>query len=656
MRLKYRLPYLSSMGRVVPDNRREILAVAAAMVLVYAVFLAPEGLKVSSAEYSPATHDGWYMPSYTGGGFSKVGLPYTWGDGFFRVMVDSKSQDLNVEIETSGNVVALYVDGMEAYTFDPSERGVYYPNRYEFILKMKAPGRHLLAVETGGSKYAKHFSLGVIPNRPAKFALAALSALLIFLLSPLKRRQTVYGILKRESGVLAAFLVIVSFTYFVTSAYVNSSNDGSHFALISALAEDHSVEIKNYVMYTWGVDYNLKEGRYYSDRPPGTTYLALPFYLVAKALMDSGLAHLLSYGRNIGEVFVVFLPNLAGTLSVFLLYLLLRHFGFGFKASLATSAVFAFSTMSWFEATHLQSHAVSQAAIMLASYLAVTMKKNPQRLIPLSFALAVSSIVEIQNLLFVPLFAAYLAKTGRVDFRKAGSEPLRTVAVKAAVVFIAIYLTLIAYNWAAFDELTLKSNKYNPAFPDEASFAKSLSGNPASGVYRLLLWPGAGEGLFDWSKDIKNEIPGLAAVSPVFLLSLAGLPWLYRRFRPEALLFLAIVAAEILVVSLHTTILTRHISPVFALMFIPAAHIIDRALKAAARRDYVLAAVVILLALYSCARVYYSMNTYWGRDLSNATPFLEETPSYVLMAALACLLYALAGGYVMGKFQSYLKP
>ena len=58
-----------------------------------------------------------------------------------------------------------------------------------------------------------------------------------------------------------------------------TSNDGSHFTLVSALVEDGSFKINKYIDYTYFVDFNLKDGNYYSDRPPGTALLIILFML-----------------------------------------------------------------------------------------------------------------------------------------------------------------------------------------------------------------------------------------------------------------------------------------------------------------------------------------------------------------------------------------
>src|SRR5437868_6580099 len=97
----------------------------------------------------------------------------------------------------------------------------------------------------------------------------------------------------------AAALLALAATYFALSATggtvgkndgMVSTNDGSHYALTRALAADGTIRIDPYVNYTAiqparGTptpddyrDVSLYGGHFYSDRPPGTAFLALPFY------------------------------------------------------------------------------------------------------------------------------------------------------------------------------------------------------------------------------------------------------------------------------------------------------------------------------------------------------------------------------------------
>jgi hypothetical protein len=339
------------------------------------------------------------------------------------------------------------------------------------------------------------------------------------------------------------------------------------------------------------------------------------------------------------EVTVLLLPSLAGTIVVFLFYWILRVLGFNGRTSLVTSCIYGFSTLSWFEATHLQSHILSAALVSSAAYVVIRMKHYSQRdIVIASTLLALSCMVEIQNIVFTPAFVIYLMMAGKAHLN--GKSPAISIII-SVLVFAAAYAVVLGYNYAAFGELTLKSNKYNPNFPEENSFATSLSGNPLTGLDKLSIGAGNIEALWDFSKGTKNAIPGLFVVTPIFLLSLLGAGEFWRRHKNEAILFGLIIAAEVAVVAVHKTVLTRHISPIYPLLFIPAAYYVQKAVDGlcAKRQNIIPAVVVFSLSAYSAYRVFYAINTYWSRELEYPFPFLDELPTYTIFYGMLIAAY-----------------
>ena len=453
----------------------------------------------------------------------------------------------------------------------------------------------------------------------------------------------------RRVGLLLV-LIAVNFVYFISSAYITCSNDGSHFALVSALAEKGSVRIRDYIEYTQFYDFNYKEGEYYSDRPPGTAFLAVPFYCFGNLASRAGLAGRPGGRANIGEVFVIFLPNIAGTLSAYLMYRLCRHFSFDYATSLFATLVFAFCTPAWIEATRLFSHSISMAAVLAAVFFTLTTVRfdhgSRRRIIGISFLLAVASIVEIQNVLFVLILVLYILATRRLTWRMIAGKRLRAWLLVALAVFAAVYSSLLIYNYAAFGEITIKSNKYNPVFPVERSFGVSLSGDPLSGLDSLftnLLQP---ELIYNWPAGARNDAVGLFVLSPVLLLSLPGFFVFFKYHRSEALLFLVLVLSAVAVAAFHTHVHSRHVITIIPFLFIPAVYVFDRSFRLlfdgrrGAIARYSLLVCIFALVLVSLARVFYAMNTYWGRSLSTPFLFLAELPSYLLfygvLAAAVC--------------------
>lgn len=389
----------------------------------------------------------------------------------------------------------------------------------------------------------------------------------------------------------------------------------------------HSVEISGYEQYTGTVDYAVKDGKLYSDRLPGNAFLMIPFFLFGNFLQ---LVHLdgLSAHVPIQEVTVILLPNICGVLGVLFIFLFFRHFGFSFRRSLALAVVFATCTLNWQEATHVFSHAPSMCFVLMAFYYLI---KTPdiyhRQFYWFVFLLAYSSIIELQNcLLFLPALI-YLLQTKKINltpFSKSGK-----VVGFSVLIVVVTFSALLAYNYIAFGELTLKSNKYNPAFPEEKYFITSLSGDFLTGLDRLFTNLGNPEFWFHLELGVKNDIPGLFIATPILILSFIGFIIFFSRKPKEALLFTSIIIINVLIAAFHKTVLIRHIFTITPFFFFPIVYTVqyidEKRSKLLSGLFYSLFAV---LACASCYRVYYVTHSYWGRELSNPFPFTKELGVY----------------------------
>ena len=105
---------------------------------------------------------------------------------------------------------------------------------------------------------------------------------------PIENRQAEIENGRWQLWGLFAFLLVL---YSAGSLGIVCSNDGSHYALVRSLGDRASGSIDRYVHYTGFLDVSHFRGHWYSDRPPGTAVLALPFYLLGKAAAAGGIGH-----------------------------------------------------------------------------------------------------------------------------------------------------------------------------------------------------------------------------------------------------------------------------------------------------------------------------------------------------------------------------
>jgi len=468
----------------------------------------------------------------------------------------------------------------------------------------------------------------------------------------------------KEKVILIIALVSVNFVYFISSSYVHCSNDGSHFALLKAIVDNHSVKIDDYVYYTGYIDYNIKDGHYYSDRSPGTAYLAIPFYLFGKFVQDYDVRFAIAHWSTVPEVFVVFLPNITGTLSVLLIFLLFMHFKFNFKVSLISSIIFAFATPIWGESTHLFSHSISTCAVLAAVYFLLMIKKfdlaNHKYIVASTFFLSLASIVEIQNIMFFGAFACYLLISKKISFKDVINTSKMKLLFFPIIIFLIIYSTLIIYNYEAFGELTIKSNKYNPKFLLENKFSSALSGNFLEGLDKLFTNLHNPDAIIHWDAGVRNDTPGFFVLCPILLISLLGYFKLFKHWRDEAVLFALLIILEIVVVALHPGTLLRHAVTITPYLIFPIAFMIGFSFEKINNnrlffKKYSFLIGILLIAAYSAIRVFYVMASHFHRSIQNPFPFIHELKSYFFFyACLAIIIFALGVTihYLFNKFRN----
>jgi hypothetical protein len=400
--------------------------------------------------------------------------------------------------------------------------------------------------------------------------------------------------------------------------------------LVSALVNDQKVSIAPYIDYTGKVDYAEKDGVYYSDRLPGTAFLMAPFFMLGSLLKSFDSISWSSH-HSLQEVTVILLPNVCGVIGTLLIFLLCRHFKGSFRLSLITAILYALCTLNVQESTHVFSHAPSMCLVLAAFYLLLKIPDIYRNLFfPFVFLLSFSVIVELQNvLLFIPALW-YILSTSKMN-KTLDRKTMKTLIVSLTILLLTVSV-LLTYNYIAFGELTLKSNKYNPVFPQERSFFTSLSGNFGNGIDRLFTNFLNPEVWTHLELGVKNDIPGLLVTSPLLIVSLVGFFPFFKQYRKEALLFLLIILINVVIAALHKTVLTRHIFTITPFLFFPLFFVLQNV-----NQRIVVIAGIALLAAVSAFRVYYVTHTYWGRELSNWLPFQHELKIYLVYFLLLIL-------------------
>ena len=419
-------------------------------------------------------------------------------------------------------------------------------------------------------------------------------------------------------GLFAALaLAALALLYFALTAAegIVSTNDGSHYALTKALAVDGSVRIDPYVNYgaiqprtgtPTAADYrdvSAYDGHFYSDRPPGTAFLAVPFYRFGEFV-----------GRFAGRPdldlplrYVTMLPPLLGAATILALYWLARGLGAGHCAALLTAATGALTTLVLKYATLLYSHITGAAFVTAALATILLAERRPGRVWPLALGgllLGYGGVAEYPNLLLVGPVGLYLLWRA---WRGSGSW-------RSLIAFVAGWvppiLLLAGYQWLAFGRPWRTSYTYQVYFDWSHSPLTTYVTPLPTGLAWLLLGPA-----------------GLFVVTPGFLLALWGLVLLVRTLPAPALLIAGVALTVLLPTALHRTYYgggsndTRYLLAIVPILYAPLALWFEGLVwprRLMGRLS--LLAVAAILGLWGLARSYLSLLAMFGHRAAEYTP------------------------------------
>jgi 4-amino-4-deoxy-L-arabinose transferase-like glycosyltransferase len=355
----------------------------------------------------------------------------------------------------------------------------------------------------------------------------------------------------------AAALLITAWVLFGGYAEgIRCCNDGSTYALVKSIAHRGTFRIDTYVYLTEMKDVSLRGGHYYTDRPPGTAFLALPFYLLSTLL-----SNLLYF--QVRDSFVVFgallAPILAGVATVWLVYRLGLLLGARRSAALAAAGVYAFGSAAWIYSRTLFVHSAAALCVTAAVVCALSLEKklrgagetaasngDKRRLGYLALfgglAAGWSVLSDYQTIVLVPIYLVF------ITWLVWRSRRLFSVLAWWFAGLAVPLLLLAFYNWQCFGGLLATSYFYR--------IGAEWTHSPLT-TYATPLWEGL-IGLlvgFKQNGKIGEFHTGQVFWSPVLILAAIGYGICLARHesRRPALFSVIVMAAVIGLSSKHRT-------------------------------------------------------------------------------------------------------
>jgi len=246
-----------------------------------------------------------------------------------------------------------------------------------------------------------------------------------------------------------------------------------------------------------------------------------------------------------------------------LLFILVRRLGYEERIALGVALLFGLATIAWVYSKYLFSEPLAGLLLVATSYLLLIFRQEGGHwraaLAGLLVGLAV--LTRANNLFLVPVFGLYLylvASSRVAGSRIAGSRVTSSRVLPVLYFVLGLMppaLMLMGYNWAR-------------------------AGNPLQTGYDLTIFsPNLALGLY---KLLFSPLRGLIIYSPLLIMSIPGLIWLWGRRRAEAGLIAALTGITIIIFAVWSSGEglswgSRFLVPVVPLLCLALAPVLDRA-------------------------------------------------------------------------------
>jgi 4-amino-4-deoxy-L-arabinose transferase-like glycosyltransferase len=391
---------------------------------------------------------------------------------------------------------------------------------------------------------------------------------------------------ERLSDILAIGAFVVASGVLIDAGVV-CSNDGSHYAIVRAIGDTGSFVIDPYVSYTADVDISTYGGAFFSDRPPGTAFLAVPFYLVGRLFSSDPAAH--EFAASLLSVFAAFVACVCT-------YWLARQLGRSRAGARMAAITLGIATPFRSYASTLFHHAVAAMLVSLVAVLALDHIARPRRSTRM-IAAVLSGYAVCVDYTTCLLTGMLLLGALILPLRNERGEMLRAFGEVVAAGVVGL-VPLLAYNAACFGSPFSLAYDHQVHFSMMHSMSGIYGGSVPDGLFGLFFHPRSG--LVFWSPVI-----ALALWFGPSLMGGADAPDTVKR--DARLLGIALVPFVLLTsryyeVGAGAARDARYLMPMLPLLLVPLAAAYDRALARAdggpeKARPALLIAYAVLLTL-----------------------------------------------------------
>jgi len=359
-----------------------------------------------------------------------------------------------------------------------------------------------------------------------------------------------------EKTIFCLLLLFVYIYFFQTPAGFNNPNEYSRMYLTTALV-DHGVTSIDAPIEKYGFteDRSSYEGKTYTSKAPGLSFLGVPVYFLQKSaaeLMSVSLSH-----RAILYALRIFCVSLPSSLFCLYLYLFFQKFAPDRGRPLALVLGYGLGTLAFTYSTLFYGHQLS-AILCFAAFAVLFQGKekgmSPSRLFCAGLLSGYAMITEFPTGLIIVFLTVYLFTI--LDNKK-----------RVAIFFLGMlpaFVLMMAYNYSSFGspfDIGYQHEAEKVYIETSSQGFMGITYPSISSLYEILVGP----------------YRGLFFFSPFLVLFFPSLYYFHRdqSFRKEFWLIVAIFAGYVYVASGYAVwhggwcVGPRHLTPVIPFMLTP---------------------------------------------------------------------------------------
>lgn len=401
--------------------------------------------------------------------------------------------------------------------------------------------------------------------------------------------------ISKDIKIFLTFFLIFSFF----SQWI-SWNEFSRFALTKSIIEENTLNIDSF--YNETGDRSYYKNHYYTDKPPGMSFLATPIYKLWEIVhryynpqtpQDTFKEEMIYYVNDVAftyypnpgsfeliSMFLIttFTSSLISALTVLLLYKISKYFTNNELQRILLASIYGLGTLAFPHSLVFTGHAVETFFGFLSFYLLFKFKKNPlQKRIPFLAGIFLGfGIVVGYSILLISIICLLYAMSIRKDY------------IYIFVIGTSIgLLPLIVYNYSIFSNPLDFAGRLE--YIETISIPQNLKKiyiNQNSGILSTVQ---------NFIRLKSTSIPiilqilifpskGIFFYYPILIFSIIGIVYIYKKYRIESVLLLFLFILFICIIPFQVLIWwgafsgfgLRYLLPTIPFLMIPLAELIKK--------------------------------------------------------------------------------